>query len=124
MVRFSYEQTTNGNIYLDMLANFASQKLQDLQRNLIFQQGSTLPHWKLFDMQLLENAFPLRLQLIGLRLSNKLASPVPGLDTEIFLSGALLRTKFIRQKSPMFKNKVRFISATSIMKCDKEYGLS
>lgn len=57
---FFQEKSINGNIYLDMLENFAYPQLEDLQPNVIFQQDGAPPHWKLFVRESLDHTFPFR----------------------------------------------------------------
>jgi transposase len=57
---FFQENNINGNIYIDMLENFAFPQLEELQPNVIFQQDGAPPHWKRFVRDCLDQKFPNR----------------------------------------------------------------
>lgn len=55
---FFHEQTVTGNVYLDMLENYAYPQLEAFQPNVIFQQDGAPPHWTLFVRESLDETFP------------------------------------------------------------------
>ena len=57
---FFIEQTVTGDIYLDMLEQFAVPQLIPRQPHVIFQQDGAPPHWSLLVRDFLDRTFPQR----------------------------------------------------------------
>jgi hypothetical protein len=57
---FFIEPTVIGNIYLDVLEQFAVPQLLPQQPNVIFQQDDAPPHWSLDVRDFLDKTFPQR----------------------------------------------------------------
>lgn len=57
---FFQEDTVTGNIYLDMLENFAVPQIAAMQPTIIFQQDGAPPHWSLEVRKFLNDTFPHR----------------------------------------------------------------
>lgn len=55
---FFAESTVTANVYLDMLEQFATPQLQDLQPDVIFQQDGAPPHWGINVRNFLDTTFP------------------------------------------------------------------
>jgi hypothetical protein len=60
IIFFFIEPAVTGNIYLDMLEQFAVPQLLPQQLNVIFQQDGAPPQWSLDVRDFLDRTFPQR----------------------------------------------------------------
>ena len=55
---FFVEDTVTSIIYFNMFEGFASPQIEDMQREIIFQQDGAPPHWALVDRAILNEKSP------------------------------------------------------------------